>query len=76
MKRIWTETATMADFRDIEIGDWIEGVGTILTHFEKSFVRRYGHRHLTPAALDKPSKQKPIQETVVEIDTRELNLQP
>ena len=57
------EQPALEDFKNIEIGDWVEGVGTILTHFEKSFIRRYGHHHLT--------QQFSGQETPDEIWTNE-----
>jgi len=47
MKKIWIKSATLKDFAEIEIGDWIEGVGMIMSHFEKDFIRRFGARHLT-----------------------------
>lgn len=47
MKKVWLKSATLQDFAEIEIGDWIEGVGMIMSHFEKDFVRRFGSYHLT-----------------------------
>ena len=43
MKKLWVKSATLQDFAEIEIGDWLEGVGMIMSHFEKDFIRRFGH---------------------------------
>ena len=47
MKRIWLKSANLRNFTEIEVGDWIEGVGMIMSHFEKDFVRHFGARHLS-----------------------------
>lgn len=44
-RQIYINTAKPEDFENIEIFDWIEGVGEITTEFEKQFVRRFGASH-------------------------------
>ncbi len=54
MKKIWIKSATLQDFAEIEVRDWIEGVGMIMSHFEKDFVRDFGH-HLTNQSSQPPA---------------------
>lgn len=41
-KLVWQRKSKAEDFKNIEIGDWIEGVGFITTNFEKDFIRHFG----------------------------------
>jgi len=42
MKKIWLRNATAKDFAQIEIKDWVEGVGVISTRKERNFIRCFG----------------------------------
>ena len=41
-KRIYLKTAKPEDFIDIQIQDWIEGLGMVSCHYEANLVKNYG----------------------------------
>jgi len=41
MKKIYMNKATIEDFDNIEIGDWIEGIGNVLSQYELEVIRRF-----------------------------------
>ena len=60
-KRIYLDSAKPDDFVDIQIHDWIEGVGDVSTHYEEQFFRSYGKllvSRMTPA-------RQPQQEYII-----------
>jgi len=42
MTNIYLDKATPKDFINVKLGDWIEGVGFVETHFELNFIRSFG----------------------------------
>lgn len=55
-QNIFIETATPEQFEKIEIGDWLEGYGDVMSHAEKTYLRRLGSLLLgyKTAAIDDP----------------------
>lgn len=53
-KKIFKASAKPEDFEDIQIQDWVEGIGFVSTHYEERFLRNYGKLlmpHHAPSAL-------------------------
>ncbi len=61
-KHIRWQFATPDDFRHARVGDWVEGVGDILTTYEQEFVRRFGEAYdrSHPTQIPAPCPQHQI----------------
>ena len=54
--QIFRATATPEDFKNANVGDWIQGVGEISTEYEKEFIRRFGGALSTTSAAGEVEK--------------------
>ena len=44
-QQIFRATATPEDFKNANLGDWVEGVGEITTQYELDFIHRFGYSY-------------------------------
>ena len=64
-KHIYLKSAKPEDFRDVEIGDWIQYIGDITTQYELNFIRNFGiflfatHSTQAPASEPEMTGQSP-----------------
>lgn len=42
MQKIWLKLVTAEQLRKVEIGDWLEGYGDVLSLAEQDYIRKYG----------------------------------